>query len=236
MNLAIKKRISRRNYTKIPVSYENILKIKTWVNEINERSGLDIEFIEDGGDAFKNFKKSYGVFTNVRSILVMKGKTSEENLRIKIGYYGEELVLKLTDLDLGACWVGVTYDASIFTIEDGEELVCVIPFGNIENSIKDKALRAVMRSKNRKNINSRIISDSTIPQFVVDGMEAVKLAPSAVNKQSPVLNIKDEIITMSVNEEDQWDLVNLGIAMLHFEIGAKNGSFHLENGGRYVIK
>ena len=55
VNSAIKKRISRRNYTKIPVSDENILKIKTWVNEINERSGLDIEFIEDGGDAFKNF-------------------------------------------------------------------------------------------------------------------------------------------------------------------------------------
>lgn len=68
----------------------------------------------------------------------------------------------------------------------------------------------------------------TIPEFITNGMEAVKLAPSAMNRQNPTLHFKNDAVTMSVNLGARFDLVDLGIAMKHFEIGAGNGKFELK--------
>ncbi len=69
MNQAIEKRISRRSFTKESVSVENEKEIRKWITEINEVSGLNIEYVADGSEAFGNIRKSYGMFTNVRSML-----------------------------------------------------------------------------------------------------------------------------------------------------------------------
>ncbi len=228
MNQAIEKRISRRSFTKESVSVENEKEIRKWITEINEVSGLKIEYVADGSEAFGSIRKSYGMFTNVRSMLLMKGPSADENVKAKVGYYGEELVLKMTELGLGSCWVGGTYENDAFSIPEGENLVLVIAFGNIETSIKDKVIRSLARSKNRKDISERIDSDTEkIPEFIADGMAAVKLAPSAVNRQNPTLYYRNGTITMSV------DLVDLGIAMKHFEIGVGKGKFELQNGGEW---
>ncbi len=234
MNEAIEKRISRRSFTKEPVSKQNELKIREWIYEANIASGLDIEYVEDGGEAFNGLRKSYGMFTNVRSLLLMKGSSSDENLKVKVGYYGEGLVLKMTELGLGSCWVGLTYDQSAFALPEGETLVLVIVFGNIEPSFKDRVIRSLARSKNRKDISARIDSDTEqIPAFIKEGMEAVKLAPSAVNRQNPTLHFKSGVITMSVDLGVRFGLVDLGIAMKHFELGAGKGKFELTNGGQW---
>ncbi len=164
----------------------------------------------------------------------MKGPSADENVKAKVGYYGEELVLKMTELGLGSCWVGGTYENDAFSIPEGENLVLVIAFGNIETSIKDKVIRSLARSKHRKDISERIDSDTEkIPEFIADGMAAVKLAPSAVNRQNPTFYYRNGTITMSVNLGARFDLVDLGIAMKHFEIGVGKGKFELQNGGEW---
>ena len=131
MNEAIEKRISHRCFSKEPVSESGVQQIEKWIAEANEESGLDIEYLADGSEAFNGIKKSYGMFSNVRSMLLMKGRSDDENLDVKIGYYGEDLVLKMTQLNLGTCWVGGTYDNTQFTVSNGERLACVIVFGQI---------------------------------------------------------------------------------------------------------
>ncbi len=64
-------------------------------------------------------------------------------------------------------------------------------------------------------------------------MAAVKLAPSAVNRQNPTLHYRNGTITMSVDLGARFDLVDLGIAMKHFEIGVGKGKFELQNGGEW---
>lgn len=234
MNEAIKKRISHRCFSNEPVSASNVQQIQKWVAETNKESGLDIEYLADGSKAFDGIKKSYGMFSNVRSMLVMKGRSSDENLDVKIGYYGEDLVLKITQLNLGTCWVGGTYDNTQFTVPDGECLVCVIVFGNIQKSFKDTLIRAAIRSKNRKSIEERTITDAKLPEGIVSGMEAVRLAPSAVNRQAPVLHYEQGQVSMSVDASVKFNLVDLGIAMRHFEVGAGVGEFELKNGGHWT--
>lgn len=234
MNEAIEKRISHRCFSKEPVSASDAQQIKKWIVEVNKSSDLNIEYLADGSKVFNGIKKSNGMFSNVRSMLVMKGRSDDENLDVKIGYYGEDLVLKMTQLNLGTCWVGGTYDSSSFAIPDGETLVCVIVFGNIQKSLKDVLIRAAIRSKNRKSIEERIVADSELPEEVIHGMEAVRLAPSAVNRQAPTLHYEHGRVSMDADVSVKFNLVDLGIAMRHFEIGAGAGNFELKNGGLWT--
>lgn len=235
MNDAIIKRISRRNFTTEKISNEMVQTIKNWLDTINDESGLTIEFVEDGSCAFHSLKKSYGIFNNVRSLLVMKGKRNDKNLQEKVGYYGEDIVLRMTEAGLGTCFVGGTYDDSCFSISEQETLVCVIVVGNIQKSLKDTIIRTVASSKNRKSIKNRVIADKDLPDFIVQGLEAVKLAPSALNSQKPTLYYEKDVITMRVPGDYKFDLVDLGIAKRHFEIGAGNGRFQLGNGARFIL-
>ncbi len=74
MQEAIQKRISIRNFSKENLSKEEIAKIQDWIDICNKHSHLNIEFLEDGSEAFKSLRKSYGMFSHVRSLLLMKGE------------------------------------------------------------------------------------------------------------------------------------------------------------------
>ena len=231
MNSAIEKRISHRCFSKEPVEAELVGQIKEWVTEANSESGLNITFLTDCSEAFNGLKKSYGLFSNVGSMLLMKGRSDDENLDVKVGYYGEDLVLKMTGLNLGTCWVGGTYDNTLFTVPNGECLVCVIVLGYVQKSMKDTVIRTLARSKYRKSVEQRTVADAPLPDEVIKGMEAVRLAPSAVNRQNPTLHYERGQVSMSVDGTAKFDFVDLGIAMRHFEIGAGKGRFELTNGG-----
>ena len=239
MREAIERRISRRTFEKEPIGIEMCKQIEAWIDRINEQSGLTIQFIEDGGAAFQSFRKSYGMFKNVRSVILMKGKNDDADLKDdtdlkeKIGYYGEELVLGITDLGLGTCWVAGSYDKNVFAIDnDREELVCVIPVGVIEaTTFKEKAMRTVIRRK-VKSIKERVTSDGDLPQWAIDGMEAVLRAPSAANSQKARFIFKDHQMYAEIANNAKCDMVDLGIAKKHFEIEA-GGTFELGNGSRF---
>lgn len=106
-------------------------------------------FLADGSQAFQKLSKSYGLFTNVRSLIVMKGKKELQDLKEKLGYYGEDLVLAITDLGLGTCWVGGTFDKDELMADDSEELVCVVLVGRVNHK------RSTIASMDRKRNESR---------------------------------------------------------------------------------
>ena len=233
MNEAMKVRISRRCFTKEPLSDAVIETIKAGIDRCNVETGLRIAFLENGSEAFRSLRRSYGMFRNVRSLLLMKGSRTDENLEEKVGYCGETLVLRLTGLQVGTCWVGATYDSGKLAIPEGERLVCVIPVGNVQASLQDKLVRAVAASKNRKDIQERIVADRTVPDWILHGLEAVRLAPSALNSQKPTVYYENCALTMKVPQNARFDMVDLGIAKKHFELATGNGKFELGNGGQF---
>nr|WP_307991594.1 nitroreductase family protein [uncultured Niameybacter sp.] len=233
MQEAINKRISRRTFEKKAIPNQIVKQIEIWIGNINDQSGLAIQFIEDGSAAFQSFKKTYGMFKNVRSVILLKGMKDDIHLKEKIGYYGEELILHMTNLDLGTCWVGGTFDENVFKIEtENEELICVIPVGIISSTtLKEKMIRSAVHRKT-KTMEERITSDSDLPQWVVSGMEVVMKAPSALNSQKTKFIFKDHQIYAEIINDYKLDMVDLGIAKKHFEIGA-GGTFEFGNGGRF---
>lgn len=85
MRKAIEERISRRTFTGEAFTPEEIAYIEDLVKKLNEDSGLEAEFVEDARSAFSDVKFTYGFFKNVRSVIILKGRTESENFREKVG-------------------------------------------------------------------------------------------------------------------------------------------------------
>lgn len=232
MRHAIEERISRRTFTTEPLSPTFISNIQSMLDQLNQESGLSFQFEEDGSEAFASARKTYGMFKNVRSMILLKGDETTNDFKERIGYYGEKLGLDLVDLGLGTCWVGGTFDRDTFALEEGEALPAVLLVGQIGKvTLKDRVMIKNAHEK-RKPLSARIDSDTDLPDWVLQGMESVIPAPSAVNKQKPHFNYKNGVLSAKVPDDYVADLIDLGIAKFHFEQGA-GGHFDFGNGGIY---
>ena len=224
MRDAIEKRFSVRGYTGESLDGEKIEKIKFLINKYNEQSGLDIQFVEDGSKAFDSARKTYGMFRNVRSVIVFKGKAELEHLDEKAGFYGEALLLDLVDMGLGTCWVGGTFDKESFSCPENERIVIVMTVGEYQKqNMKEKFILAQLHKK-RKAWETRIDADTDIPDWVKEGIEAVVLAPSAVNSQKPHFNYRNGELSVNIPDDHSMTKVDLGIAKYHFTC-TSGGSF-----------
>lgn len=235
--LSMKKAVGARKSIRqfpddMPLFDSKIEMIQGWIKRVNEESGLNVEFIADGNVAIN--PEVYTRFSGPKSLIVMKGAANDENLAEKVGYFGEELVLKCVSKGLGTCWVGGSVDRTAINVPNGEMLICVIAVGNTKDGINPP-----VESRDRKPIEERINSNEEYPKWVYYGAEAVQAAPSAMNAQTPMINYIDGKVTMSVNISDNdgvaalLSLVDLGIAKKHFEIGAGSGTFDFGNNAEF---
>ena len=232
MREATEKRMSRRTYTKEDLTGTEVGNVKRLISEVNAESGLTIEYIEDASEAFSSIGKTYGMFKNVRTVLLMKGRADDRDLREKVGFYGERIVLDLVDMGLGTCWVAGTFDKSTFTQGESEQMVCVITVGHIEApTFKDRLILSRLHDR-RKPMNERISYEGELPEDIESGIRSVILAPSAVNSQKPHFEYKNGELTVSVPDEHSVDLVDLGIAKYHF-VSEAGGSFPFGNGAKW---
>lgn len=232
---AIENRTSRRTFKKEDLNENELQIIDTKIIELNKDSALSMKLLKDCGNAFSSLSKSYGLFSNVKYLILVKGSINDIYLKEKAGYYGEELVLLLTTLGLGTCWVGATFNKASIEIKDDEKMICVIALGKIqEPTIKEKLIRSLI-SKKRKPIEERLSSDTNdLPQWLINGMMAVQLAPSANNSQKVLFKYEDSTLSASIIGNTEFDLVDLGIAKKHFE-KASNGVFKIGNGESFKL-
>lgn len=231
---AIEERRSRRTYTTEPIATDKVAYLQERILAINGESGLSITWLEDGSRAFTALK-SYGMFKNVGSVIVLKGSQTVSDLFERIGYYGELLALEATALGLGTCWIAGTYDrnSSLFSLGPEEKLVAIISDGNVpsEQTLKEKLIH---RSVKRKTLALQAFytAQGEIPQWFAEGMQAVQKAPSAVNSQRVRFQYAKEGITASVPGSWATDPIDMGIAKLHFAL-ASGGSFAFGVQGRF---
>lgn len=213
---AIEIRESRRTFDAGKLGDVILSKIQTLIHAINEESGLTFSLVEDGSDGFDGVK-SYGMFKNVRTILILKGKKGTAHLNEIVGYYGEKLVLEITSLGLGSCWVAGSYKKVEEWCQQGEEIVCVVPIGMVtdKKDIKEKVLHRASHIK-RKSLEDLCSFDKPETWFV-EAMKAVQQAPSAMNAQPVFFSLKNGVISVQLTKENKYAEIDLGIAKYHFE-------------------
>lgn len=235
---AIPLRKSRRSYLVTAISDSDFEKLGSLVQKYNKESGLTMEVVKDAANAFAGLRKSYGMFKNVRTLLVMKGKEDDIDLLEKCGFYGEHIVLEVVLMGLGTCWVGGTFDRSnpVLNIQANEKLVCVVTIGNTteESSLKEKLLRNMSHGKT-KPLEHFYTSDTTPPAWFMEGIQAVQVAPSAVNRQNYLFTYKNNTAEASTDHSRPSDMIDLGIAKAHFVIAA-GGTFEWGTPAQYQEK
>jgi hypothetical protein len=153
----------------------------------------------------------------------------------KLGYYGEKLVLLATQLELGTCWVGGTFDRSVGAayIQSDETFGGVITIGHVETdkSWKEKLISKATHRKT-KAISEMMKAEGEVPEWFLEGMKAVQKAPSAVNAQPVIFSYQKGVVSACLSKEKYGlEKIDLGIAKLHFEIGAGGGAWELKDKG-----
>ena len=235
---AIDIRISRRAYNNKPLNETQIEVIQNSITTVNNKYNLSIQLIVGNGDAFSKLSKSYGMFSGVQNYIAMIGKTNDENVMEKIGLAGEEIVLTATCTGLGTCWVGGTFDKKSCKckLSEDESIACIIPIGENPDAqtFKEKLIRNVMH-RSTKKIDELITSDVQLPEWITSCMDAVQKAPSAVNKQPVKFTYKNEVLTASVENPNDYQGMDLGIAKYHFNCVAYIGEFELGNGAAFKL-
>lgn len=215
---AINARRSVRQYKEQALSKEAADLLLKRIDEINKESGLHIQLIQNEPKAF-NGPMAYGKICGVSSYFVMAGKKSDD-LDEKIGYYGEQLVLLSQQLGLNTCWAGLSYQkvADTYTLNDGEKIACYISLGYGLNQGSEHK---------RKSIEELCKFSPSLPDWFLKGVEAARMAPTAVNQQKFSFELvgDNKVKANKGFSVIGYTRMDLGIAKLHFEIGAGTSNF-----------
>lgn len=216
---AILNRHSVRSFTDQAIDAQTKKELESFIGKINSESGLHIQMAADEPDAFGQSKLAhYGKFNNVRNYLCMVGKKSSA-LEERIGYFGEQIVLRAQELGLNSCWVGLTYSKGNVKCEiaEDEKIVAVAALGYGQRR------GATHKSKEPIQICKDI---SSAPEWFKNGVQSALLAPTAMNQQKFHFDyIKSDNGKEQVAASTSWGFysqVDLGIAKFHFETGAGN--------------
>ncbi len=232
---AISIRTSLRSYRPERIPAHQQRQLEKTILQCNRRSGLHIQLICGRPEPFSSLSKSYGMLTGVHSYLVFAGPAGDPDLQEKCGYYGELVVLTAAAMGLGTCWVGGTFDkkACLCHLTQGEELVCVaaIGFAPEKPGGRERLIRRAVRrsSKSAAELASGL---GGAPDWFLSGITAVEQAPSAMNRQGyRFIKKADNSVEARLAGSSAFSLVDLGIAKLHFEIGAHGGAWTWGDGG-----
>ncbi|GMQ61551.1 nitroreductase family protein [Vallitalea maricola] len=172
----------------------------------------------------KHLKFSYGMIRGMAGYMYGYVDYST-NGYIDYGYIMEKNILGMTRMNIGTCWLGGTFNKKFFCGESkmGNKIVpAVIAYGAYESKRKDKARKRKGFEEiifDKELGNSLSISRDDV---LYDAYEAVRLAPSALNKQPWRLVKKDNIIRFYQNTKSvEMNLgnIDMGIGMAHFEYG-----------------
>ena len=199
----MKTRHSVRQYKEQPIETSKRESINACIEEANKESGLSMQVFYDEPKCFDSFMAHYGKFVNVKNYIAIVGNKNDQE---KAGYYGEKIVLKCQELGLNTCWVAMTHGKSKAKIERGQKLLIIISLGYGEtqgNSHKSKSVAELGHA------------DQDTEWFKT-GMEAVSLAPTAMNQQKFFFELKNGNVTVK-NLGGFYSKIDLGIVKYHFE-------------------
>jgi nitroreductase len=247
----IQERKSYRTYSGYPIEKS----LKEQVDDILKNHELKSPFSKYAGNARfklvsipdfdpKEKKKlgTYGIIKGAQDFIVGAVEKSQYS-REHFGYLMETIILAMTDLGLGTCWLGGTFNKTLFSSKincsPGEDLPAITPLGySIKNSVREKMIRSFTKADDRLpwdklffegNLSTPI--NKTNLGIYETLLEMIRIAPSAGNRQPWRIiknTSKDDFHFYSTNPKDgrflhysKFRPLDLGIAVCHFNLTAK---------------
>lgn len=220
---AIVARHSVRQYQEKPIEAIVVERLNEEIALCNQEGNLHIQLVVEEPKAFAGGMAKYGKFSGVSNYLAMVGPKGADEA---IGYYGERLVLLAQTMGLNSCWVGLSFkkQPDKYVVADGEKLHCVIALGYGATQGVQHPMRPMEKFLGTQVSRLQI---NNLPDWFRRGMEAVLLAPTAVNQQKFEFDLLDN---HTVSARACFTLVgygkmDLGIVKYHFELAAGRENF-----------
>lgn len=199
----MKERHSVRQYSDKKIEGDVKSKLNKYVASINEESGLSMQIFYNEPNCFNSMLAHYGKFSNVKNYIAIVRKKEEQE---KSGYYGEKLVLKCQELGLNTCWVALTHGKVNVQTKPQQKLLILIALGYGANT------GVAHKSKPIKEL----CKEDAYPEWFMKGMEAVSLAPTAMNQQKFLFEMKNGQVYAKALM-GFYSKIDLGIVKYHFE-------------------
>lgn len=248
-----KSRRSVRTFDGNQVDDSAIDELKKYADEIVNPFGLKTRFLFL--DAEKNNLSS--PVLSGEKLYVTAMMTPGENADVAYGYSFESLLMKAHEMGLGTVWIGGTMPREKFesasNLQENEVMPCVSPIGVTAQSmsLKEGLMRKGVKADKRFDFDKLFFEGSFENGMSEDraealglkrALEAVRIAPSAVNKQPWRVVVIDDVAHFFIKHDRGYDngtydlqKIDLGIGMYHFEsqlkCEGKNVTLELNNPG-----
>lgn len=191
---------------------------------------------------------TYGVIKGANSYI--GGVMLEDGNLVELGYLFEKIIIYLTSLNIGSCWLGGTFKRDEFTnamdLSEEETLIVVSPIGYIEEkmSLKEKSMRTIAQSNKRKDFDDLFFYEGLEPLYLSDlgvykdALEMIRIGPSASNKQPWRIVKEDHNYNFYLERTKDYaknlnydiQMLDMGIAMYHFQYTLEEKNVH----GKFV--
>ena len=234
----IRKRRSVRTFDGAPLKEEDAQKILRFAESVENPYDLPIAWkLLDAG------KEGLTSPVIVGANVFIAGKLRRvPHAEEAFGYTFEKIVLFAESLGVGTTWIAGTMNRDAFeravSLGDGEAMPCVSPLGYPAKkmSFRETLMRKGVKADVRLEFGKLFFDGGFDVPLTEEkagslnaALEAVRLAPSAVNKQPwrVVVDGNDVRFYEKHNRgfvsDDGWDIqkIDLGIALCHFELAAK---------------
>ena len=142
---------------------------------------------------------------------------------INAGYMMEDLVLKLTELDIDTCWMTFTDSDKIkkaLSLTTPLEVAAIVAFGYGEKTAPKKGVHDLVHMGSWSNKSGLDEMMDFYDDMLWQSFYAASLSPSYLNRQPYGFLVQDHSIYLVQQEDAYTDnldaALDLGIVMLHF--------------------
>ena len=252
LDTLVKRRYSVRTYTSKPIPQSVKEEIAAYIQTLSNPFPAKPTFALVEADVAADGAKlgTYGMIKGASNFIV--SQVMDEPYAVEaVGYEFEQLMLFITTLNLGTCWLGGTFDRAEFTKALGFSkpllIPAISPIGYFEKkNLHERLVRGFVRADSRKPWDTMFFDgDFTTPLSQAAAgpyaplLELLRLAPSASNKQPwRVIRFAGsyhfyEMQTPGYSAAFPFDMqgIDMGIAACHFQLSAQEQGV----GGRFDL-
>jgi nitroreductase len=184
----------------------------------------------------------YGRLLSIPHVLVPAIGDGPDSL-VDFGYRVERLVIRLTQLGVGTCWLGaLTHRDTVvarFGPAEGTTVAAIVAFGrtaqNMASRAVNSAIRSVVGATRKKPVaeftwRNRVGSPAALTELEAKVLEALRAAPSTGNAQPWCVVLSDGLLFLGVKTDARYYQLsgNIGYDQVDAGIGMANVSLALE--------
>jgi hypothetical protein len=243
---AILARRSVRLYERTPLPEPLLNDIRTAVEGVNALCpelpfSCAVQAVAEGDDIVAAMG-GYGRLLSIPHVLVPAIGEGPNSL-VDFGYRVEQLVIRLTQLGVGSCWLGaLTHSASVvarFCPAEGTTIAAIVAFGRTAQNMASRAVNSTIRSvvgaTRKKPVaeftwRDTVGSPAALTELESKVLEALRASPSTGNAQPWCVILSGGLLFLGVKTDARYYQLsgNVGYDQVDAGIGMANISLAIE--------